>query len=51
MNTDESFTPSSSTEMKQINMKDLKTSFIGKTSEYINTILDDSVLLRVAIRL
>jgi len=46
MNTDESFTPSSSTEMK-----DLKTSFIGKTSEYINTILDDPVLLRVAIRL
>jgi hypothetical protein len=35
-------------------MKNLKTSFIGKTSEYINkmlnTVLDDPVLLRVAIR-
>jgi len=41
-------------EMKNINIDDLKTSFIGKTSEYINkmlnTVLDDPVLLRVAIR-
>jgi hypothetical protein len=44
MNTDES------TEMKQTKIEDLKTSFLGKTSEHINTILDDPVLLRVAIR-
>jgi hypothetical protein len=38
----------------QTNIEDLKASFIGKTSEYINstlnTVLDDPVLLRVAIR-
>lgn len=37
-----------------MNINDLKTSFIGKTSEYIdttlNTVLNDPVLLRVAIR-
>ncbi len=41
-------------EMKHVNIEDLKTSFIGKTPEYIdttlNTVLDDPVLLRVAIR-
>ena len=35
-------------------IEDLKTSFVGKSSEYIhsilNTVLDDPVLLRVAIR-
>ena len=50
MNTDES----SASEMKQMNVEDLKTSFIGKTSDYVNsmlnTVLDDPVLLRVAIR-
>ncbi|CAF1039156.1 unnamed protein product [Rotaria sordida] len=59
MNTDETsksltVTTNSSSEIKHMNIEDLKTSFIGKTSEYINTmlntVLDDPVLLRVAIR-
>ena len=41
-------------EMKHTNIEDLKATFIGKTTEYINgvlnTVLDDPVLLRVAIR-
>ncbi|CAF3211250.1 unnamed protein product [Rotaria sp. Silwood2] len=59
MNTDETsksfmVTTSPSSEIKHMNIEDLKTSFMGKTSEYINTmlntVLDDPVLLRVAIR-
>ncbi len=53
MNTDQTSTDPL-LEMKHMNIEDLKTSFIGKTSEYINTmlntVLNDPVLLRVAIR-
>jgi hypothetical protein len=54
--TSESFmvTTNSTSEMKHSNIEDLKTSFIGKTPEHIDTmlhtVLDDPVLLRVAIR-
>ncbi|CAF0806592.1 unnamed protein product [Rotaria sp. Silwood1] len=59
MNTEETNKSSMATtdlspEIKYMHIEDLKTSFIGKTSEYINTmlntVLDDPVLLRVAIR-
>lgn len=43
-----------SSEIKPMNIEELRTSFIGRTTDFINdrlnTVLDDPVLLRVAIR-
>ncbi|CAF3644864.1 unnamed protein product [Rotaria socialis] len=60
MNTDEgsrspmATTTDLSSDVNRANIEELQTSFLGKTSEYINarlnTVLDDPVLLRVAIR-